>query len=268
MENIICDTNIWYYLGNENSNPKRINITPELVKGRNLILTGLVIHELCFSENVLKQTNGWLSANNAAIKYSGNKIIQTEFDCILNLKESPFKKEIQSRYNEMFKVVKLSIPTLTEEQISEGLKYFRNIKTETFQYGTDGFKEFREDYFDRFNSNGQRKREIDFFYAAGKYEEATKDFIIRFSKAYLEKNNQDISLIEGINWEEHIFFIKVFSKFQMLYLKGQFTMTNNDWNDLFNMIYVKPAYKYWTEDKRWRDLIESDPTTKSFLFYQ
>lgn len=267
MENVICDTMIWYYLGNENSNPKRINITPELVKGKNLILTGLVIHELCFSERAVSDTKTWVSANNAAIKYSGEKIIQTEFDCILNIKKSPYKQQIQSKYNEMFKVTELSIPILTKEQINQGLVHFRDIKTNTFQYGTSIFKKFRDDYINSFTTKNDRNASVNNTYKSGLYKNSIKEFILQFSKEYLKINNLDESQAERINWDNHAFFLNVFEKFHEQFLKGQYKMENNDWNDLFNMLYVMPNNKYWTEEKKWRDIIESDPITKSFLYY-
>jgi hypothetical protein len=38
---------------------------------------------------------------------------------------------------------------------------------------------------------------------------------------------------------------------------GARTIERNDWNDLFVLTYVKPGDKFWTKERKWKDLIKA-----------
>lgn len=67
-------------------------------------------------------------------------------------------------------------------------------------------------------------------------------------------------------WHEVDLFVRTWDNyFKELEVSGNQKFQPNDWQDIFAMVYVTPAYKYTTSEEKWIRLIESDIKTKDYL---
>lgn len=68
--------------------------------------------------------------------------------------------------------------------------------------------------------------------------------------------------IETYPWDEIELFAVVWDNyFKDLEISSNQKFHGNDWFDLFNLVYVSPGSKYWTDEKKWIKLISDDKKT-------
>ncbi len=91
------------------------------------------------------------------------------------------------------------------------------------------------------------------------------DLINSFVREYTEG---EIELnINTYPWNEIELFAMVWDNyFKELEVSPTRKFHANDWFDLFNLVYVSPGYKYWTDETKWVELIKNNQNTSVYLF--
>lgn len=67
---------------------------------------------------------------------------------------------------------------------------------------------------------------------------------------------KDKGISTSFKWEKIELFENALREFLFELETGAKKVTPNDWNDLFQLIYVQPGEKYWTKEKYWIQLIK------------
>ena len=73
------------------------------------------------------------------------------------------------------------------------------------------------------------------------------DYLHQFSYGQVQVERDDVKNIE--------FFLSAFLQFSRNLEIAKWIVKPNDLYDLYNLIYVRPGMKYFTQEKRWRNLI-------------
>jgi len=93
-------------------------------------------------------------------------------------------------------------------------------------------------------------------------------FIFLITEYYKDKYKKDIKIDENdVKWERLNFFITAWDEY-FKHLDVQFgsTFKNNDWNDLLNLVYVQPEFKYWTSEKRsWAKILNENKDLEPYI---
>lgn len=244
---VICDTNIWYYLGNGIID-KTIMDEFELIGIYNSAA------ELCYSFNHLNRNSENIkNAIYAFINFSSKKIFKPPFIYLKNLDDPSFEyNEFEKHHHEITFL----------ELIAEG----RNIKKDEIE----NFKKIlieRKKGFDieteRINFHGQQTKDQNGNKSYNWQESIHKARSV--TNQLVNEHSKSGGLSSNFKWDN----IKVFESFlaYTFYLvgKGAFTFKNNDWYDLFNHAYVTKNRKYLTSDKKKWKKVSKDTCLSHFI---
>jgi hypothetical protein len=103
------------------------------------------------------------------------------------------------------------------------------------------------------------------------FKDSWKIFFIKLISAYSKDkyNNEFIIKKDDFRWNHLEFFLSVWDEYFMNFdLKSGSKFQNNDWHDLFNLVYVQPEFKYWTsEKKRWARIIFENEKLRAYCYH-
>lgn len=236
---IICDTNIWYGLGNG-------FIASNLVgEGDKLIATFNNIDEFSRTTNLIDKPEETRKAVQAMFKYSGkHPIIEPPLFYIRKLSDESYSYEITSDDEAIL---------LFTEKIAKGHQ-IEVSKSAQYRKYSEGRKGNLQSVANIFNTESQRiKSEIKSIKKHRKHRsiELIRGMLSLFVKAQTGEGiyaDFDFSKIELLENTIDCFFKELET--------GATIMTSNDWYDLFIMAYVTPERGYWTQDRKWIRLIK------------
>lgn len=261
MKEIICDTNIWYGLGNG---------TIEKPKDSILIATWNNIVEIGFSHPKIKKlidTKEVRRAAKAIIDYA-DKIIENDpftfsankFDPNLNLQTKPLK---------------FILDNIAIDGLPDDTTYFEN------NIAYQMFLKIKEEFAKDINSEKTLIRNRVFANKNDKEKFKVADDIQRDEQAYsllldidnfLDKEHQlkitfenEEDFINTINTIKKEFELFVFTKQKFLQkwiLDKNMKIDNNDFFDLLNLVYVEKGQYYWSEENRWKTSINEAKMTE------
>ncbi len=256
---VICDTNIWYYLGDR-------TIKPEELNDYCLIATFYNFDELNSTPKTVKDFSKVQAAAKAIVDNSCDQYLE---NAILYLTKLIYPLHEDKRYhynlgirnwNEIHLLGNLPSNFKPSEEI--GKLYERNIEIKTNeseavsaienslagQVRKQSRKLWKEDKVKYFKSSlsGIISLLNNFLngYSEGKAQ-LTKDFDIRKIELFLSA------------------FVFYYKKLEIGKMKAQ----PNDMYDLFNMVYVRPGDKYFTRDGRWVSIINEAGLSNYLLSY-
>lgn len=261
MKEIICDTNIWYGLGNGTI------IKP---KDSVLIATWNNIVEIGFSHPKVKKLTDMEEVKRAAkaIIDNADKIIENDpftysankFDSNIKLQTNPLKFILEN-------IVKDGLPDNTT--------YYE--KNSVYQM----FLKIKEEFAKDINSEKSTIRNRVFSNNIIKEKFKVTDNLQRNEQAYshlldihnfLDKEHQLIITFE--NEDDFVNTINIIKKdFELfIYTKQKFLqkwildknmkIVNNDFFDLLNLVYVENGQYYWTKENRWKTSINEAKMTE------
>lgn len=142
----------------------------------------------------------------------------------------------------------------------EPIKSWVNDRKETTKLAANSFNEL----ICKIKSDTQLnpgKREIDKLIT--EYQNIVKAYIGKEIQSFYNTDNVKI-----VRWENHQYFLKMFTNYIILLVKSEQKQKPNDIGDLYNMVYVKPNEKYLTADKKtWLDLSKKDLITQDRFIY-
>jgi len=250
MTKVICDTNIWYNLGNgslkfENSDKYA------------LCFTYLSLFELIHSANLKDDFKKVSKACKAVITYSSCFIIESPLNHLINLLHPLEFRKSNSNFIEAITYLS-SIDDLDKDILLELDKHLSSHNDKLDKY----FVTYISEQMASFKNVIYKDRTSTF-----KYKELIKTRKMKEGKFENLKCQiiQEIGDISGISksyfsekfWKQ----IEVFLKSWAVYtdkLKFDKTMNPkpNDAADLTNLVYVNEDNLYWTEDRRWINILK------------
>lgn len=234
---LICDTNVWYYLGNA-----QIDLS---IKDR-FVLIGTYHNavELAYSENLLNDFERTKKAIYAFMTYSSKKIIEPPLIYLKSLDDPQYPYKELDRVNEIIRFLEalLNSRGIKKDKIEDFRKIIGHRRSE-FDNATEMMNELAQEV-------KQNIKNKDSYH---KYDtrEANKAIISKM----VAIQSETAGLSTDFDWEN----IKLFERFHdYVYRKlgsGAIVFKNNDWYDLFNHAYVTKNRKYLTNDNRkWRQV--------------
>lgn len=259
MENVICDTMIWYYLGND---------LIQIPKNKaNLIGTSVSIREFGTTPNLrAERINLLQNAVRAFITYPQSLIKINPIEYLVKYFFSDFNvvDNVENKLIESFKLLvstNLSeISDMTYEETKIQINKVRSQNQKNIEQINKNIIPKRIDYIKK-NHIARDFRKADKTYYAKEY---FCDLISNFTKNTFD-NEYRIDPNDK-RWEDFELFVLAWETFHKELDLGSEKLKENDWVDLFNLVYVKPRYKYWTEDKKWIRVFNLNNKLKNYIF--
>lgn len=263
MKKVICDTNIWYGIGNGTI------IKPTGVK---LIATWINIIELGFSNQENKKNIDPEIVKKAA------KAILDYADEIIEL--DPFKLMAQ-KFDKEIKFDFVPVKEILNEVVKDGLPSFDTYKMYKKSY--DLFLRIKNDFALNLNLNKKnlRKTVLSNNTEKEKYKKTDEEQLIVHAysvfldtESFLKTENMKIIISGEEDFLSTIELIK--DKFELYVnakqklikkwvLTKSMKIENNDFFDLLNFVYVGKEHLFWTKEIRWLTIIGEADMSK-YLF--
>lgn len=249
---LICDTSVWYKLADNPEWRQKLN-------NYILVSTNNSFFEITTASNLSRQTKSSITL----------KAFDLMCKCSVFIPANPWEflieeNKLQNKWiNDAFN----SIRTLTlKENLSdinfdiEPIKSWVNDRKETTTLAANSFNEL----ICKIKSGNELnpgKREIDKLIT--EYQNIAKAFIEEQVQSFY-----NTEMVKIVRWENHQYFLKMFTNYIILLVKSEQKQKPNDIGDLYNMVYVKTNDKYLTADKKtWLDLSKRDPITSDQFIY-
>lgn len=253
---IICDTNIWYKRGSDIS------------KRYPLVATWLSVYELFKASN-----------RNPGTRISNWARIRDESVYIMHLSPEQhfhfYRSKGEIIHPEIFEEQKATVGRYNSilERKRSG-----NLTDEQWEMFESSSVSIRTDYNGRFekwaNQLTSLKKKI-------KTTDEKKEFLNSPEGVEYHLHNvampliivlltdtkyEDVGDIETDDFSKFELFINVFNYWLIEIDLGKETVTANDLIDVFNMIYVTPIDKYWTNESKWIEKIKAAGMAR-YIFY-
>lgn len=266
MKELICDTNIWYGLGNGTISK------PDNVK---LIATWINVIEIGFSHPEIKQ-----KVNENECKQAANAILNFSDDII---EMNPFfyaTKRIVPDLDMNVKPIKEVLEQITNAGLPNSETYFENeceyqlfmkIKSDFSESINKAKKEIRKkvlknnisktDFKDSDESQIQE-------HVYGLLKDIDDFLKTEYSKYIVFDNQADFNqTFEKLKkeFECYVFTKQMFIK-KMILIKSM-KMQPNDFFDLQNLLYIDRNKLFWTKENRWKTALKEGGMEK-YLFEQ
>ena len=260
MTNIICDTSIWYELAKGLINVNKL----DNVK---LIATEVNLHEIAYSPNLLKKFELIKDAARSMKKYRNDIILTNPYEHIISLFDNTYKPNYKKA--ELF--LKQIDILINIDDISEVSPNNISSIEKSLEKYHDAFRPLLDSINEKI---AQNREDIQSF--GGKYEFRKLNFldsrkldVITIINSYSTNVNKKELKIDdsAFDWEKIEFFLEVFDEYyKLLVLRNNGKFHLNDWHDLYNMVYVKPGFKYWTNDKIWQRDLQLNDKCKAYFY--
>ena len=255
---IVCDTNIWYDLGEK-------IIAPEIFKDHKLIATFYNFEELNSTPNLIGEFPKVKRAGSAIVEHSTKQILENSILYISQLLNPSYE---DSTY-----------------QYSLGMRNWgairgMNILPDDFTPSEQMIKEFKVNIENRVEAGKELANSENLFVeskrkAARKQWKINKSQYFDFTAAYVlhhlnefltsfSKGTLQLSKLQEIK-DITLFFHVYIYYHKKLMLSPTMKVEANDLYDLYNLVYVKPGMKYCTKETRWTDII-NEAGLSEYLF--
>ncbi len=245
---IICDTNIWYGLGNGFIDLGLIG------KGNKLIATFNNIDEFSRTTNILDKPDETRNAIQSMFKHSGkHPIIEPPLFYLRKLSDENYSYEITVDDKAMLSIT---------EKIAKGHQ-IEVSKSEEYRNYSERRKANLQSVADIFNTESRRiKPNVK---DKKKHRKENSIELIRGMLSLFVDKQTGVGLYSDFDFRQIELLENTIDYFFKELETGATVMTANDWYDLFIMAYVSPGRKYWTGDKKWIRLIKEAGMEK-YLF--
>ncbi len=243
---VICDTNIWYYLGTGHLDPSKLT-------DYSLVATFYNFEELITSPNIIGNFQQVRGAAQAIVDHSSKQILENAFLYITRFINPHFEDKRYS-YNlgirnwaEIRSMAALDNSfRLNPELIAE---YNKNIQSRVGQ--GDTVASIENQFVSRVKAHSKKLwKESQKKYFKKRFEGLIfelNDYIMLFSDGQVTLRNKSLKNFE--------LFLTAFLQLSRNTEIAKWVVQPNDAYDLYNLIYVKPGDKYFTKEKRWINLI-------------
>ena len=263
---VICDTMIWYEIGEG-----KINI--DKLKGVDLIATGNNIQEISSTENLLSEVDLVKKALKALESHNSEIIEYEPWDYLLTFHVKvdyhPISRE---SYLSNLKTFEFLIDGIVDNELSdvqklkelnELIKAFNEPIQTLTKTMNEGLIKVREKGAEKY---GSRKAFVKHLQGN---DNSFWEIMEMFKDIFASKLNLDRSELDNkIDWNNFELLFRTWD----LYFKEKTIVSNskfheNDFYDLTNMAYVGQGDFYWTlETNPWVRIMKSNDVTKKYVF--
>lgn len=254
MEKVICDTNIWYGLGNKSL---------QKPSGVKLVATWINVMEIGFSHREIKNKldeEQVKSAAKAILDFADEIIFETPFHYVAKTLDPDLKLTVID--------LRPIITEISSNGLADSSTYLQN------KPAYDLFMKMKNDFQAGINSD---KKSLKKSYNELSRDERKDEFLRGILKdIYNFLLTEHDKVIVGTREDINTILAQINEKFPLLYpvkdsFIGLFTKQTlmkvqpNDYFDLLNLYYVTDIDLYWTKEKRWLNAIK-DSGFNDFLF--
>lgn len=226
-----------------------------LKKKGNLTLTPLVIKEIANSPKLINKLETVRKACDNIFKYGNEIIIKTPLEYLLNLDNQKYEENTpyQNLSNEFEVICRLSNGAHILKDKEDSLKeYIENIRSQ-LSTGTSNAQEMLMNVRKNITDKKKTSKEDTI--------DLTKEVI---KKVFIETpTNGKYKLSDDFDWSKIEFFLYTLDAyFKRLETSSTMKIKDNDWIDIFNLLYVTPTDKYLTDDRGIKESIRVAGMTK------
>ncbi|NEM99326.1 lipocalin/fatty acid-binding family protein [Pontibacter burrus] len=233
---IVCDTNIWYHLGEDEA-------LFQTVKDLPLAPSFINIYELTKTPNFLGNEEKVRSAIQKMFYFQKYAIFEPPFIHVAKMHNS-FDYDLEREVGVYLKFTELVArgETIRPEKL-EDFKKFIELKRLDLEKASSDFNEIAV----------KVKREIkDKRVHSNQDTSGITGAFINFCVEWATGGKYNL---EGFNLNNIELLIRVLDLFFLRMEVSSMKIGANDWNDFAILSYVQPGDKYWTKEKRWLRLI-------------
>ncbi|OQA90529.1 MAG: hypothetical protein BWY27_00770 [Bacteroidetes bacterium ADurb.Bin234] len=257
-QKIICDTLIWYNIANG-------NIKKEELKDLYLIGTAVNIAEIARSSHLNKDKINLLQeVIDALTNYHDIIYVSNPYDHIISIFYPSFEPNnnyTNNMLNDFEKVLQIrDFDNIDWEEINKHRQYLNNKRQEYSDIVNEILMVSREHI--KFNHLKKKHKNCNF-------KDTWKSFIIKIIANYSKReyNHEFIIKEDDIRWSRLDFFLSVWDEyFKCLDIETNRKFHNNDWEDLFNLVYVQPGFKYSTRENKFLEIIKNNRDISNYLY--
>lgn len=241
---IICDTNIWYGVGNGS-----INLNDYTFES--IYATYVNVDELARTPNILVDLESVRNAIRSAMTVAKYKtIMDNPWIYLIKMDNPEFKIELdhdkailglttEFANNRIFK----------EEYIKEFEETWINPRQKELADIADAYNHL----FDNIKADiGNRKKEFRKLEVIPFIMDFIKNRIGDWTESHLGKRT---TLSDSFDWGQIELYVNVWALWYVELCVSNTRFQPNDAYDLSNLVYVQPDDKYWTKEKRWQRII-------------
>lgn len=237
---IVCDTNIWYNLGNKIIDPNTLNSNDRLIASQVNVI------ELSHTKNLINLPDYTRNAIQALFEYSSDIVLHSPFIHLKKIQDSGFTKDNSSDLDNLNFLRGIANG---ESILSSKIDEFIEISEERKQVSKAATEVINREAIKIHKALKGKKRK--------KRDDRIAD-VRQLISWYVSVQSADEGLSENFPWADIELFENVLLDFFISMEKGSNTMVNNDWFDMFILAYVKPGQKFWTkENKKWPQIINN-----------
>jgi hypothetical protein len=238
MQDVITDTHIWY-------NIETGVIKTDALFDVRLIVHYLTINELIFTDKVRRKPELIRRVINTILSYKNQVLfLNHPYFHIRNLYlVDPYVEDASSiKHIGIFNALGRGV-TLTGE------------RSEAFRLRMEGSMNFKE----RATASENRDALVIKQSFPNLNKIRKKDYTSEFRDRIIQEMGagpwKALIEIDGPHWKKLELFEAAFKMFQIKIRTGEYVMEVNDWNDLYQLVYVQPGSLYWTRENRWKKII-------------
>ncbi|HMS66893.1 MAG TPA: hypothetical protein PKD18_02095 [Saprospiraceae bacterium] len=238
---IICDTNIWYRLGDG-------RLSESDFGGDELVVTGVNVEELCTTETMLTDPTSFKNAIKAINKYATQYIDYDPIEFIL-IQISDIFIPHRKAYKDMMDSLQIYLSIDLEELMKDEVK-IEKLKNDIVNWNEPSKKLVNQlnSKIQNISEGVKEKYHKKQFRKKNNVPEITEMFLDIFQTRL---NKDEVIDPKSIDWENFKLLIlgwDTYFKEKSLYPNNKFKI--NDLYDLMNLSFVQKHDKYWTVDQK------------------
>lgn len=242
---IICDTNVWYGLGDGT-----ISIS-EIIARSSLVAIQVNIREFTFTYNLLNNEDLARNAIKAAFKYHSIERFEPPLIYLKKLSDRKYSYNTKKEQSQFMVFTSLIARghSIDDKRKSDFKKVCDNVKS-NLESATVLFNTEAEKIHIKIKDK-KKHRSAD-----------TLELNRGLINLFVQNVTKDHGLDEKFDWRKIELFEYVLKEVLFDLETGAKRMTVKDWMDLFQLIYVQPGEKYWTRENYWLEQISKVGMTK------
>lgn len=248
MAKVICDTNIWYGIGN--GTLKKSDYSND-----KLLLTLISIIEVGTTYNLLDMMDDARKAIQAMIKLNDGIIEEQPFVYLANLAGCKIQYDTRKEHGSILDGTQAIANghDIQEERRSDFKKWLDEM-----EMPLNKFADFTNDKLLEIRTKIENKKE----HAKEETTQGNRALIAQWT----EMSTQGKGNLNNLDWSQvELFENTMTSFFKEMELTGNMKFQPNDFFDLMNLVYVQPGDKYFTLEKRWVTRIKNAGMEKYLL---
>jgi hypothetical protein len=259
MQHVICDTNIWYNIANE-------KISEEQLEGVKLYATSVNITEISSSPNLVKDIDLVVRTIKAMKKYAFRVIIENPLEYLISSFFHEFNPDSKTELG-LLKgfdtLVSMDVNGISKKTINKAKNQIDQIvqpQIEEANKMNDDLIIIRKKIK---KTEGKQKHRSNNY--INTWKEYFSKLVLEYSKLHCDK--EYLLNTNEKSWEQFEFFLYTWEHYFKNNLEiGNWKFDKNDWGDLFNLIYIKDEFKYWTIERKWNVIFNSNNKLKKYNY--